>query len=163
MKSCEFLKKYSNCDETFLLQLWRTLTSVSWLNFVFVRDCLNIVLVEGCDGAESLSWSNVALGATLASALFKMILNHVSVVHLEASFLGSSKGWVKRCVRLQRVSTATFVAHSTGLAVRHLLGRVGGRWGQASTCVWTDLLWSLELDSARAGSIGCVINLIAAH
>ena len=56
-----------------------------------MRDRLNIVLVEGCDGAESLPRTNVTLSAALTSTLFKVILNHVSVVHLEASFLSSSK------------------------------------------------------------------------
>ena len=56
-----------------------------------MRNRLDIILVEGCDGAESLPRTNVALCAALTSTLLKVILNHVSVVHLEASFLGPSK------------------------------------------------------------------------
>ena len=52
--------------------------------------CLDIVLVEGCDGAESLTGANVALSTALTSALLKVILDHVFVVHSKACVLDSS-------------------------------------------------------------------------
>lgn len=53
-------------------------------------DDLDVILVEGRDGAESFAWLYVALGAA-HSTLFQMALYHLLVVHLKSRICHASR------------------------------------------------------------------------
>ena len=55
--------------------------------------CLNIVLVEGSDGTETLTRADVALGPAHAAVL-QMALYLIFVVHFEARVVPCSHGRV---------------------------------------------------------------------
>ena len=51
-------------------------------NYAFLLlNGVHVIFMEDIDGAESLTWSNIALSPT-NTTLLQMVLNHLLVVHL---------------------------------------------------------------------------------